>query len=76
VNAGLELLPYHTTHGRLDRETLIKLSDLAGSLKEIVLLTLGQHLDEEGMNVLERTVGTEAVHGIREFCEEEYVFGS
>ena len=73
INAGMDLLPFCTTKGQLDGEQIIALSDVAGSLREVVLLALGEPLAEDGGDVLAEALGQEGAEGVREFFAEEWV---
>ncbi|KAF2270719.1 hypothetical protein CC78DRAFT_574009 [Lojkania enalia] len=73
ANAATELLPYCTCSGRLSNEQLIGLSDVAGSLREVVLLTLGAAVDDGQRSAMENAVGAEVAAGIIEFFADEWV---
>ncbi|KAF2118276.1 hypothetical protein BDV96DRAFT_381400 [Lophiotrema nucula] len=73
TNAVEALLPYCTVHTRLTNEQVIAVSDVAGSLKELVMLALGATVDEGQKETLEKAVGVEAADGIMEFFKDEWV---
>lgn len=58
---------------RLSGDQVIALSDVAGSLKELVLLALSSTVDEGAKETLERAVGAEAAAGIVDFWVDEWV---
>lgn len=72
LNAATDLLPWCASHGRLSREQVIGLSDVAGNMKEVVLLALSAGVDESAKTKLERALGDEAAFGIIEFWGNEY----
>lgn len=72
-NAGIDLLPYCTTQPPLSREQTIALSDVAGSLREIVFLALAALMDDKARQTLEQAVGQEVTAGIVEFWTDEWV---
>ncbi|KAF2001150.1 hypothetical protein P154DRAFT_392891, partial [Amniculicola lignicola CBS 123094] len=74
-NAVMDLLPFCTTDQErpLSKEQVIGLSDVAGSLKEVVLLALRASVDGEAARVLEEAVGKERVASVVEFWADEYV---
>jgi hypothetical protein len=57
----------------LSQDQVIALSDVAGSLKEVVLLALSAAVDEGAKEHLERAVGVEAAAGIVDFWVDEWV---
>ncbi|KAF2468254.1 uncharacterized protein BDR25DRAFT_316369 [Lindgomyces ingoldianus] len=73
ATAVMDLLPFCTSQTQLDNELLIRLSDVAGSLKEIVLLALGGAIDSCMRSTLERAVGPDVSAGIIEFWSDEWV---
>ena len=75
VSAGTDLLPNCTTQAKLDRNRVIKLSDIAGSLREVAFLAVGEYKNGEGRDVLDGAVGKECADGIREFWGDEWVVG-
>lgn len=56
----------------MTQEQVIALSDLAGSLKEVMMLALRAQMDERIMVDLARAVGEEAAAGIVEFFGDEW----
>lgn len=71
TNAAMDLLPY-CTHPHMSKEQVIGLSDVAGSLREVVLLALRAGVDDSAREVLARAVGAEAAEGIVDFFREEW----
>ncbi|KAF2187844.1 hypothetical protein K469DRAFT_704806 [Zopfia rhizophila CBS 207.26] len=70
----MDLLPYCTAETPLNKEQLIGLSDVAGNLREVVLLALGGVLDDEGRDILEGAVGVYVAAAIKEFFKNEWVY--
>ncbi|KAF1360687.1 hypothetical protein EJ07DRAFT_77840, partial [Lizonia empirigonia] len=68
------LLPYCTTEVPLSEEQVIVMTDVAGSLKELVLLALGaKDGDGECVSRLEGALGSEqATVGVVDFFSDEY----
>lgn len=71
-NAVTDLLPYCTTETPLSEAQIIALSDLASSLKDVMLLAMQAKTDERVAANLVRAVGPEAAGGIVEFFTDEY----
>jgi len=68
-----DLLPYCTTVPPLKESQVIALSDVAGSLQEMVLLALGAVSGESGCGRrLEKAVGDQAAAHIAEFFRDEW----
>ncbi|KAF9699379.1 hypothetical protein EKO04_002375 [Ascochyta lentis] len=74
VNAASTFLPYCTAEISLNEEQVIAVTDIAGSLKELVLLTLGaKDGDEECKSRLESALGGEqAAAGVLDFFSDEF----
>lgn len=67
------LLPYCTTGPPLSEAQVIAISDIAGSLQELVQLALGAVAgDAECVRTLENTVGGQAAAHIAEFFMDEW----
>ncbi|KAI4648858.1 uncharacterized protein J4E79_009930 [Alternaria viburni] len=72
-NAVNDLLPYCTTEPPLSQAQVIALSDVVGSLKELVVLALGAASGVPGsMKKLEGAVGSQAAVNIVEFFADEW----
>ncbi|KAI4701575.1 hypothetical protein J4E81_003315 [Alternaria sp. BMP 2799] len=72
-NAVNDLLPYCTTEPPLSQAQVIALSDVVGSLKELVVLALGAASGVPGsMEKLEGAVGSQAAVNIVEFFADEW----
>lgn len=73
-SAVTSLLPYCTTEVPLSEEQVIAVTDIAGSLKELVLLALGaKDGDGECVSRLEGALGSEqATVGVVDFFSDEY----
>ncbi|KAF2846843.1 hypothetical protein T440DRAFT_220490 [Plenodomus tracheiphilus IPT5] len=72
-SAANDLLPYCTMTPPLDEAQVIALSDVAGSLREVVLLALGALSgDPNCIQILHNAVGEQAASGIAEFFMEEW----
>jgi hypothetical protein len=72
-NAFADLLPYCTMEPPLNQEQVIALSDVVGSLKELVVLVLGASAgDVACVEKLEGAVGTEIATKIVEFFVDEW----
>jgi hypothetical protein len=72
-NAVNDLLPYCTTEPPLSQAQVIALSDVVGSLRELVVLALGAASDVAGcMEKLEGAVGLEAAANVVEFFADEW----
>jgi hypothetical protein len=69
---ALGLLPWCTSDGRLSNEQAIALSDLGGSLKEVMLVALSAAVDEGPKQDIERAVGKAAAGPVIEFWTEEF----
>lgn len=65
-------MPWCTTQGQLSNSQLIALSDVAGSLTELVRLCLAAAVDEGARSVIEGAVGSEAAAGVIEFWTDEW----
>jgi hypothetical protein len=72
-NAVTDILPYCTTEAPLRQDQVIALSDVVGSIKELVLLALGAAVgDIESLYKMEGAVGPETTRSIVEFFAEEW----
>jgi hypothetical protein len=72
-SAATDILPYCTTEPPLRQEEVIALSDVAGSVKELVLLALGVAAgDVACAEKMEGAVGTDITGNIVEFFAEEW----
>jgi hypothetical protein len=72
-SAVTDILPYCTTEPPLLQEQVIALSDVAGSVKELVLLALGAASGDAGCaEKMEGAVGVVAMGTIVEFFAEEW----
>ncbi|KAI8939912.1 hypothetical protein NX059_003641 [Plenodomus lindquistii] len=72
-NAVSDLLPYCTMGPPLNEAQVIALSDAAGSLRELVLLSLGAFAgDPSCVRRLEGAVGRQAAGNIAEFFMDEW----
>jgi hypothetical protein len=72
-NAVNDLLPYCTTEPPLGEAQVIALSDVAGSLRELVVLALGATSGTAGcMEKLDGAVGRQAAANIAEFFADEW----
>ncbi|KAH6879181.1 hypothetical protein BKA58DRAFT_111152 [Alternaria rosae] len=72
-NAVNDLLPYCTTEPPLSQAQVIALSDVVGSLRELVVLALGTASGAAGyMEKLEGAVGSRAAVNIVEFFADEW----
>lgn len=76
MTAIRHLLPYCTVELPLNDAQVIGLSDLAGSLKEVMLLALHARTDERVARDLVSAVGSEAAMGIVEFFSDEFEVGA
>lgn len=56
----------------LTEQQVIGLSDIAGSLREVVVLALRARTDERVAKVLAEAVGEGGMRGVVEFWEEEF----
>ena len=74
TNAVTTLLPYCTVDIPLNESQVIALSDVAGSLQELVLLALGaKDSDEECTSRLEGALGSQqAVSSVLDFFSDEF----
>lgn len=74
VSAVMDLLPYCTTQTKLlGRAEVISFSDVAGSLREVVLLALRDSgVEDEVMGGLEGALGPDGAKGVREFWRNEW----
>jgi hypothetical protein len=57
----------------MSREQVIGLSDVAGSLREVVLLALRARVDKGAREMLARAVGADAAEGLVEFWRGEWI---
>ncbi|CAG5173263.1 uncharacterized protein ALTATR162_LOCUS7604 [Alternaria atra] len=72
-NAVNDLLPYCTTEPPLSEAQVIALSDVSGSLRELVVLALGATFGTAGcMEKLDGAVGRQAAANIAEFFADEW----
>lgn len=71
-NAFADLLPFCTTGLPLTETQAINLSDVAGSLKEMMLIALQARVDERVMAELQNVVGEQAAEGIVNFFGDEF----
>lgn len=72
-NAVRDLLPYCTTEPPLDEAQVIALSDVVGSLRELVLLALAAASgDVSSIDKLEGALGERAAANIFEFFVDEW----
>jgi hypothetical protein len=72
-NAVTEILPYCTTEPPLGQDQGIALSDVVGSIRELVLLALGAAGgDVDSVGRMEDAVGPEITKNIVEFFAEEW----
>jgi hypothetical protein len=74
--AIIDILPYCTTETPLTEAQVIGMSDIAGNLKEVMLLALHARMDERMATDLVGAVGPEAASGIVEFFSDEFEVGS
>ncbi|KAL1609141.1 hypothetical protein SLS59_001504 [Nothophoma quercina] len=74
TNAVTTLLPYCTADIPLNEGQVIALTDIAGSLKELVLLALGaKDGDSECTSMLEGALGSQqAVSSVLDFFSDEF----
>ncbi|KAF1949437.1 hypothetical protein CC80DRAFT_598892 [Byssothecium circinans] len=72
INIFTDILPYCILEGQLTEDQVINLSDLAGSLKEVMLLALQAREDPHVKGALIQAVGENAANGIVEFFEGEF----
>lgn len=68
----MDLLPY-CTYPPMSREQAIGLSDVAGSLREVVILALRARVDVEAREMLVGAVGVDAAEGMVEFWRDEWI---
>ncbi|KAF2026485.1 hypothetical protein EK21DRAFT_25948, partial [Setomelanomma holmii] len=72
-NAVTDLVPFCTTGPPLNQEQVIALSDVAGSLKELMLLALGAAANDTGcVNKVECAIGRAKAFDIVQFFAEEW----
>ncbi|KAF2442145.1 hypothetical protein P171DRAFT_487400 [Karstenula rhodostoma CBS 690.94] len=71
-SAYRDLLPYCTADTPLTEQQVIALSDIAGSLREVVVLAVRARTDEGVAEVLAGAVGEAGMRGVVEFFEEEF----
>ena len=67
-----DLLPYCTVEMPLGEQELVGLSDIAGNLKEVMLLALRAKKDDQCKRRLEKAVGADAMRGIVDFFADEF----
>lgn len=67
-----DLLPYCTAETPLNEQQVLGLSDVAGSLREVMLVALRAKTDEEYARALAAAVGVDAVQGVVDFFEDEF----
>ncbi|ORY05682.1 hypothetical protein BCR34DRAFT_590818 [Clohesyomyces aquaticus] len=72
-SVATDLLPFCVTGMQLNSEEVIGLSDIAGSLKEVVLLALGASVDSDTRSTIEKAVGSDAAERVILFWGEEWV---
>ena len=70
--AGMDLLPFCTTEGTLSRSETVGLSDVAGSLREVVLLASSGQPNETSKDVLNGALGGHTASCIRDFWTGEW----
>ncbi|KAF2013398.1 hypothetical protein BU24DRAFT_236777 [Aaosphaeria arxii CBS 175.79] len=68
-----DLLPWCTATGRLSEPQVIALSDVAGSLKELMLLSLRAIKEEGTRQAVESLLGPELARCVIEFWAEEWI---
>ncbi|KAF2750643.1 hypothetical protein M011DRAFT_523636 [Sporormia fimetaria CBS 119925] len=73
MKEAMGLLPWCTTNFRLANEQAIALSDVGGSLKEVMLVALAARVDEAAREAMELALGAEAAAGVVEFFSAEFV---
>jgi hypothetical protein len=72
-SAVTDALPYCTTEPPLKREQIIALSDVVGSVKELVFLALSAMAGEPGgADKMESAVGPRTARNVVEFFSEEW----
>jgi hypothetical protein len=72
-SAVTDILPYCTTEPPLLQEQVIALSDVAGSIRELVLLALGATVGDAGCaEKMEGAVGATTMGSVVEFFAEEW----
>ena len=69
-NAAMDILPFCTTDAPTRQELLVKVSDVAGSLREVASLGLRE---DDAARLVEEGMGEEDVDGLLRFWEEEWV---
>lgn len=67
-----DLLPFCTAEAPLTEEQVVALSDMAGSLKEVMLLAIRAKTDDRVAMGLVRAVGRDAASRIVEFFTDEF----
>jgi hypothetical protein len=70
-----DILPYCTAEMPLTQNQVVALSDIAGNLKEVMLLALQARVDEHVASELVRAVGPDAAKGIVDFFSDEFEAG-
>ncbi|KAF9735817.1 hypothetical protein PMIN06_002181 [Paraphaeosphaeria minitans] len=71
-SAYRDLLPYCTADTLLTEQQVVRLSDVAGSLREVVVLAVRARMDERAAGVLREALGEGGARGVVEFWEEEF----
>jgi len=71
-----DLLPYCTAELPLTQDQVIGLSDIAGNIKEVMLLALHARVDEGVARNLVRAVGQNTAKGIVDFFRDEFEVGA
>lgn len=74
-SAAMDLLPY-ITYPPLSNEQVIALSDVAGSLRDVVVLALRARVDEHSRETMARAVGPRATEQIVSFFKDEWICDS
>ncbi|KAK7191789.1 hypothetical protein DPSP01_007174 [Paraphaeosphaeria sporulosa] len=71
-SAYRDLLPYCTVDTPLTEQQVVRLSDIAGSLREVVALAVRARTNERARAVLREALGEGVARGVVEFWEEEF----
>ncbi|PVH98592.1 hypothetical protein DM02DRAFT_43530 [Periconia macrospinosa] len=71
-SAVRDLLPFCTSTLPLGEAQVVNLSDMAGSLKEVMLIAMQAAMDDDVMAHLQSAVGEEAAEGIVNFFSDEF----
>jgi len=74
-SAAMDLLPY-ITYPPMSNEQVIALSDVAGSLRDVVVLALRARVDEHTRCTMARAVGPKATEQIVSFFQDEWISDS